>query len=271
MPAETQPTYTVLSCHFGDVFWIDHLARSLRKFGSDQIKGFVVVDQSREMQRELSQIPGVTDVISFPRDGDQIAQAGHDHAASLDRAIREFHFTTSHIILFDSDAFPTDPVWADNLMDVVLAEVPGSNGELSHPCFMVFPVVAVPEMHFSERFLDRHDNATRFRFDTGRMVAQQLRNAGFEVFMLEPSPGFRGLRGEFYLGGKIYHHGHSSHTHAPKDLRVFISPKTEALWKKKISRGDWELWPMDYVKLGYHYLVRRFFAKLRKVFRSREH
>lgn len=263
LPAKA-PTYTVISCHFGDLFWISHLARSLQDWGDLRIHDFVVVDQSRESSEVLSQLPGVSQVLSFDYDEEQISLGGHDHPGSLDKALATWHFTTSHVIIFDSDAFPIMDGWLDDLSDVVLAELPDSGGELSHPCFMVFPVEAIPKISFSEGFLDRHDHLTRFRFDTGRMVAKQLRSEGYTVVMSEAERGFNGFRGDLYLAGKVYHHGHASHTAAPMHLRIFTSAKTEELWRKKIARRQWGLSPLDYLMLGYHYLSRRIASKLRK-------
>lgn len=260
-------TYTVVSCHFGDLFWITHLADSLQKFGDDRINDFVIVDQSREKQPELSVIPGVTKVLAFDPDEDQIAIGGHDHPASLDRVLRYWQFRSSHVIIFDSDAFPISPRWLADLPDVILAEAPGTSGELSHPCFMVFPVEAIQRVSFSEGFLDRHDKETRLRFDTGRMVARQLRESGYEVVMSPAIAGYQGLRGHMYAQGTVYHHGHASHTAAPQHLQVFTSTKTEELWKRKIARGEWTLLPRDYFRLGYHYLARRISSKLRKMIR----
>ena len=267
LQSKSSPTYTIVSCHFGDLFWITHLAESLQEFGDDRINDFVIVDQSREKQVELSAISGVTKVLTFDPDEEQIAIGGHDHPASLDRALRTWQFTSSHVIIFDSDAFPISPGWIDRLPNVILAEVPGTSGDLSHPCFMVFPVEAIPQVSFSEGFLDRHDNDTRLRFDTGRMVAHQLREHGYQVVMSPSVAGYRGLRGDMYAGGTVYHHGHASHTAAPQHLRIFTSTKTEELWKRKIARGEWSLLPQDYLRLGYHYLARRLSSQFRKMIR----
>lgn len=269
MPTTEAPTYTVVSCHFGDLFWITHLAESIQEFGDDRIIDFVIVDQSREKQEELSDLPGVTAVLAFDPNEDQIALGGHDHPSSLDCALGTWKFTSSHVMILDSDAFPVGPGWLDHLPDVILAEVPGSSGELSHPCFMVFPVQAISKVSFSEGFLTRLDNVTRVMFDTGRRVAHQLREHGYEVVMSPSSPAYKGLRGDYYAEGTIYHHGHASHTSAPQHLQIFTSPKSEELWKQKIARGEWTLFPQDYIRLGYHYLARRLSSQIQKAFRSR--
>ncbi len=261
-----QRTYTVVTSHFGDQFWIEHLLTKLVAFGDERIREILVIDQSRESGVFLSALPGVTHVLEFERDSEQIASGGHDHPASLDKLFSSYPFTTSHVIVFDSDAFPTARDWLNHVTDVTLAEVPGSNQELSHPAFMVLPTTALSLISFSENFLDRVDSFTRFRFDTGRLVALQLRNAGYDVFVTPSEPGFSGFRGDFYLGRRVYHHGHGSHQAGPEKLQLFISESSERLWRKKISKGDMSLHARDYVFLGAFLLRRRIRNLLAKVF-----
>jgi len=262
------PTYTVLSCHFGDPFWISHLLTTLEGFADPRIQSVVVVDQSRSSQGLLTGLPGVIDVLEFPADDSQMDIGGHDHPASLDRALTTYPFATSHVILLDSDAFPVSPEWLDHVSDITLAQVPGSEGELTHPCFMVFPVGAIKDMNFSEGFMDRLDHDTRVAFDTGRMIGRQLREAGHTVATTPATPGFGGFRGDYYLDGQVYHHGHASHTAVRKDLQVFVSAETEEIWKKKIARGDMTLSLRDYGRLGLAYLTRRVANKVEKFRRA---
>lgn len=263
-------SYTVVTCHFGDLFWVSNLAQKLAGFDDPRVVEIVVVDQSRESRDYLSGLPGVTAVLEFPADEAQIALGGHDHPASLNRALAGYAFTTSHIIVFDSDAFPLAPDWVDFLDDVTLAELPGSGGELSHPSFMCFPVAAIPVVDFSEGFLKRVDESSRLRFDTGRMVAQQLRNKGYEVTVSLSRPAFSGFRGDLYLEGRVYHHGHASHTSAPAHLRLFMSQRSENLWKRKVRKNQMSLKLLDYVLLGAFYLQRRVTNKISKFLASTE-
>ena len=229
-----------------------------------------MVDQSRESEDFLSHLGGVTAVLEFPPDLEQIALGGHDHPASLDRALKAYNFTTSHVVIFDSDAFPVEKSWLDYLDDVTLAELPGSDGELSHPSFMSFPVRALPFVDFSEGFLSRFDDMSRRTFDTGRMVAKQLRDAGFQVTVTRAAPAFSGFRGDFYVQGLVYHHGHASHTSAASHLRLFLSQNSEDLWKRKITRKQWNLNLLDFVFLGFFYLQRRVNNKIRAYFSSKK-
>lgn len=255
MPQEN--SYTVVTCHFGDLFWVSNLVQKLAGFDDPRVVEIVVVDQSRESRGYLSGLPGVTAVLEFPADQPQIALGGHDHPASLNRALAGYAFTTSHVVIFDSDAFPLTPDWVDFLDDVILAELPGSGGELSHPSFMCFPVTAIPFIDFSEGFLQRVDESSRLRFDTGRMVAQQLRDRGYDVTVSPSKPAFSGFRGDLYLEGRVYHHGHASHTSAPAHLRIFMSQRSENLWKRKVAKNQMSLSFLDYVLLGSFYLQRR--------------
>ncbi len=257
-----EPSYTLISCHFGDRFWIQNLVEKIHVHADPRIQEIVLIDQSRDSDSFLAALPGVSQVVSFKPDSAQIEAAGHDHPASLDRLLNSHIFRTSHIALFDSDAFPVSASWLDNVSDIVLAEVPGSNLELSHPAFMIFPVSAIPKITFSYGFLEMVDSTTRFRFDTGRMVAPLLRNAGYEVVMSPAISAFAGFRGHYYLDGQVYHHGHGSFLSGPQNLKLFISPHSERLWKRKISRGDMVLRPADFLFLGFTFFLRRLLNKI---------
>ncbi len=240
----------------------------LNESADTRIAEIVVVDQSRDSMEYLRALPGVSTVLEFLPDEKQIALGGHDHPASLNRALSGYRFTTSHVVIFDSDAFPLSADWIDYLGDVTLAELPGSDGELSHPSFMCFPVSAIPHVDFSAGFLQRVDEDTRFRFDTGRMVAHQLRSVGFEVEVTPASPAFSGFRGDLYLEGRIYHHGHASHTAAPAHLSLFLSKNSESLWKRKIARKKMSLNPLDFGLLGFFHLQRRVKNQILRIFRK---
>jgi len=257
-------TYSIITCHFGDRFWVANLVSRLTTFGDSRIHDIIVVDQSRDSRDFLEGLPGVSAVVEFPIDQAQVDIGGHDHPAALNRLIASYSFTTSHVVVFDSDAFPTARDWLDFVDDVTLAEAPGSNGGLSHPAFMVLPVESLRHLDFAEGFLDRVDDVSRRDFDTGRQILRQMKSAGYEASVSPAVPGFSGFRGDLYLDGRVYHHGHASHTLAPAHLQVFMSQKNEDRWKRKISRSDMTLSPVDYLVLGFSFLRRRLVALVRK-------
>jgi hypothetical protein len=243
---------------------VANLVSRLTTFGDSRIHDIIVVDQSRDSRDFLEGLPGVSAVVEFPIDQAQVDIGGHDHPAALNRLIASYSFTTSHVVVFDSDAFPTARDWLDFVDDVTLAEAPGSNGGLSHPAFMVLPVESLRHLDFAEGFLDRVDDVSRRDFDTGRQILRQMKSAGYEASVSPAVPGFSGFRGDLYLDGRVYHHGHASHTLAPAHLQVFMSQKNEDRWKRKISRSDMTLSPVDYLVLGFSFLRRRLVALVRK-------
>jgi len=255
------PTYTVLTCHYGSLFWIEHLLERLRTLPDDRIVSVVVVDQSRSMADQLRALPGITEVLEFEPDPDQIAVEGHDHPASLDRALQSYPFQTSHVIVMDSDAFPVSADWLDRLDDVSLALVPGSASQ-THPCLMVFPVASIPRVSFSEDYLERA--IRRGAPDTGRRVGKQLEAAGMAVTLLPAAPAFNGYRGSFYLDGSYYHHGHGSFfggDHA--QYRGFVSQASEELYRRRILKNRYTLSPLDIAGLFVRYVWRRAMNRLR--------
>lgn len=256
-----EPTYTVVSCHYGDLFWISHMLHQVVALSGGRVLDAVIVDQSRSSQKELAALPLVSEVRTYEPDAAQIAVEGHDHPAALDRVIQDTDFTTSHIIVMDSDAFPITTGWLDHMDNIALALVPGSQTQ-THPCLMVFPVRLKHLVNFSEGYLDRAKR--KGAPDTGRRVGAQLGAAGEPVVLLEHQAAFNGYRGSFYLGGSYYHHGHGSFMagdHA--QYKGFVSQASEKLYRDRVLRGRFTLGPLDIAGLFIRYVWRRGANKVR--------
>jgi hypothetical protein len=263
LSTQSEPTYTLVSCHYGDTFWVKHMLAEVTRLSQGRVTSAVIVDQSRSSEKELSGLPLVSQVLTFEPDKAQIAVEGHDHPAALDRAIHAIDFQTSHIIVMDTDAFPVRDDWLDRVQDISLALVPGSKKH-THPCLMVFPVRVKKSVNFSEDFLER---ATRKGApDTGRRVGAQLLAAGETVTLLEHEPAFNGYRGSFYLDGAFYHHGHGSFVGGDHDqYKGFVSKASEELYRKRILQGRFTLSPVDLGALFIRYVWRRFTNRIRLV------
>ena len=227
------------------------------------VKGAVIVDQSRNSADALRALPLVTEVLTFEPDLDQVAVEGHDHPAALDRALKHGTFSTSHIIVMDSDAFPLRQDWIKKLDDISLALVPGK-AKLTHPCLMVFPVRVKDYVDFSEGYLERRDSKSGP--DTGRRVGKQLRERGEKVRLLPHTPAFNGYRGSFYLDGSYYHHGHGSFVsgdHA--QYKGFVSLASEKLYRKRVLQHRFTLSPVDILGLFLRFVWRRSSNHLRNI------
>lgn len=254
-------TYTVVSCHYGDLFWIRHMLNQIAKHSDGRVKEIVLVDQSRHMKAELEALPGVSRVLEFEPDSAQMAVEGHDHPASLDRAVSTIPFTTTHVIVMDSDAFPVQDGWLDRLEDISLALVPGSSSS-THPCLMAFPVRLASAVNFSEGFLERAQR--KGAPDTGRRVGAQLQATGEKVTLLTAEPAFNGYRGSFYLDGAFYHHGHGSFLGGDHDqYKGFVSEASEKLYRKRVTHGRFSLSPLDMAGLFLRYVWRRTINRIR--------
>ena len=79
----TKPTYTVVSCHYGDLFWIEHMLNQVHKHSAGQVREAVIVDQSRNSAEALAELPLVSHVLTFEPNAAQIAVEGHDHPSAL--------------------------------------------------------------------------------------------------------------------------------------------------------------------------------------------
>ena len=266
MSSLTNPTYTVVSCHYGDLFWIEHMLNQVHKHSAGHVREAVIVDQSRNSAEALAELPLVSQVLMFEPHAAQIAVEGHDHPSALDRAVQETEFTTSHIIVMDSDAFPISDDWIERFDDISLALTPGSKGS-THPCLMVFPTRLKAKVNFSEGYLER---ATRKGApDTGRRVGAQLTATGEPVTLLEHTAAFNGYRGSFYLDGAYYHHGHGSFMAGDHDqYKGFVSQASEKLYRRRVLHHRFSLTPLDIAGLFIRYVWRRLINRVRFVLRG---
>ena len=238
-------TYTLITCHFGDPFWISHMLAHVQKFSDSRIARILVVDQSRVSSRMLSRLPGVSEVLTFAADSDQRAAHGHDHAHALNRAVRSIDESTTHVLIMDSDCFPVRSDWLDHLRPTTLARDPRAP-ELSHPCLMSFPAMFVPQIDFAE-------GLSECIFDTGRAIARQLRQAGDLVWMAKPESAIAGLRGHRYLQGSVYHHGSASFLHSDDPrVRGQVRPVREQVFQQAIAEGRFHLTGRDLARIGRH-------------------
>jgi hypothetical protein len=261
LPESGERTYTVVSCHYGDLFWIEHMLTQVQSLSGGAVKGAVIVDQSRQSERELRQLPLVTEVLTFEPDTAQIAVEGHDHPAALDRGLEQGTFSTTHIIVMDSDAFPISSEWVGKLDDISLALVPGK-ANLTHPCLMVFPTRVKNTISFSEGYLERANRKSAP--DTGRRVGKQLLAAGEKVTLLPHTAAFNGYRGSFYLDGTYYHHGHGSFMAGDHDqYKGFVSQASEKLYRKRVLQHRFSLTALDFAGLFVRYIWRRLFNRVR--------
>jgi len=236
------PTFTVVTCHAGDPFWLEQLtARIDRTTDADLVPEIVVVDQDRspEVTAALGRLPRVGRVLTFDEHAGQHRRLGHDHPNALNRAVRE-PFETSHVVVMDSDALPIEPDWMARVLarlqdhDAVIARDPVKRG-LTHPCFVVFPVAVGPDLDFAE-------GVEEVNLDTGRLVGLQLVHGGLRVDLSRAKPGFSGWHGDLYLDGAVYHHGHGSFLssrHQPHHRMV--DERQERFFRHKIEADVFEL------------------------------
>jgi hypothetical protein len=239
--AAADRSYTVVTCHFGDPFWIEHALTALDRHSDGRVRQVVVVDQSRCSEAALARLPRVSQVLTFPVDQGLLDFLGHDHPAALNRALRSIDFSTSHVLVMDSDCFPIERSWLDRLDDATVAADPQKQG-LTHPCLMAFPCEYAGRVDFAEGLREVF-------IDTGRLVGLQLVRAGATVTFTPRRPAFRGFRGDFYLDGAVYHHGSASFISSPDDrLRRQVTAEFEEYYRRLVARGHYDLTPWQLVR-----------------------
>lgn len=225
--------YTLITCHFGDPFWVTNTLTRVDKLSDSRLADVVIVDQDRSSGGWLSSLPRVSRVVEFDADAGQVALLGHDHPASLNRALQVLDISTSHILILDSDCFPLHSRWLDDLTEVTVASDP-HYWSLTHPCLIAFPSQARAVVDFAEGIAETG-------IDTGRLVGLQLAKAGYPVNFTRPSPAFRGYRGHFYLDGGMYHHGSASFASSNDErLTRQVDAGRELIFRRHVERNEFD-------------------------------
>lgn len=244
-----------MTCHFGDLFWVSHMLRQVDRLSDERVAGVVVVDQNRRDHDALQALPRVTRVVEFEPAAGVLERTAHDHHVSLNRALRTIEFTTSHVLVLDSDCYPVDPRWLDRLDNITLA-ASGEYAGMTHPCLMAFPVSAIPFVDFAEGW-------SEFGVDTGRLVGLQLARAGEHVSLAQPSSrrAFANTRGHWFLGQSVYHHGGASWVSSRiAGLRRHVAPMLEERYRRRVAADRYSATPTIVLLL----VLRRVRMRLRR-------
>ena len=251
-------TFTVVSCHFGDPFWITRLASELKRLTPDELDVRLrVVDQDRGPTDSalVASLPGYPSVTQYPRARDEFELLGHDHPSSLNRALRE-SFSTSHVVVIDSDCSPSTSDWIAKVnavldgSDAIVAADHRLHGT-SHPCFMVLPSEVCHRLDFAEGLRE-------VGLDTGRLIGLQLTRLGLRVHFAHRTRAFGGFRGETYLDGRIYHHGHGSfRSSAHPQHQAIVAHDPDRFFRRKLIEGSLVLTRTEWLTLLLNALKRR--------------
>jgi len=221
---------TFITAHFRDFEWTQLLVESIcQNTPSESINEIIIVDQDRseKSRSRLQTLNSKVRVVQYPKSEAHFLITQHDHSAVLNAAIKEAK--GAHILVFDSDAHPIKSDYLKaiedmlQLYDAILAEDPRCPG-LTHPCFML-----LKQEHIKFNLEFDKDLFTN-KVDTGRLIGQQLRDAGEEVHICPAVPAFSGSYGTFYLGS-IYHHGHGSFKVHSSDIL-----KSQVTWEGDFFR-----------------------------------
>jgi hypothetical protein len=226
-------TYTVVTCAFGDPFWERVLIARLKVQDPARLVEIVLVDQNRHADPKTGLGERVR-VVSFEPDDEHLRMLGHDHGASLNKAL-QLGIRTSHIIILDTDCIPVDATFLDIIDSIdspILAADPLKSG-LTHPCFMVLPTGCLTYVDFSEGLLE-------LGVDTGRLVGLQLLKSGWNPVVMGATSAAWG-RGHLYLENTLYHHGSGSMgSSTDHRLKRQVSAWSENYFRKRILEGDWQ-------------------------------
>ncbi len=201
---------TVILAHFGDPFWATNVVNSMIK--NPIVQRIIVADQRANsiespnwqwnQPLQHAYFNGPVDILNV--EPHPVNHASLHHAKSINQMLQEFRFSTSHILLIDSDCLPTSPRALQALselitgeLDVVMAEDPKVPGQ-GHPCLLLMPVNAATKVDFTAGLPDS---------DTGRQLPALFTEMGFSVSLLPSQKMKSNRRGDLYLGGEFIHFG----------------------------------------------------------------
>lgn len=208
---------TFITAHFRDFEWTQLLVESIcQNTPLESINEIIIIDQDRseESRSRLQTLNSKVQVVQYPKSEPHFLITQHDHSAVLNAAIREAKGEL--ILIFDSDAHPISINYLEIIeeklqtYDTLLAEEPTCPG-LSHPCFMV-----LKQRHIGLNLAFDKDLFSK-QVDTGRLIGQQLEDAGEQVYLCSPKSAFSGDYGTIYLES-IYHHGNGSFKKNESDI-----------------------------------------------------
>jgi hypothetical protein len=239
------------------------MLQQVDRCSDERLQSVVVVDQNRRDRAALERLPRVTQVLEFEASADVLDHKVHDHHESLNRALRTVDFTTSHVIVLDSDCFPVNPSWLDRLDNITLA-ASGDYAGMTHPCLMAFPVSVIPVVDFTDGF-------SEFGVDTGRLVGVQLVHAGEKVSLAQPDRrrAFAGTRGHWFLDRLVYHHGGASWvSSAIPGLRRRVAPMLEERYRRRVAAGVYTVTPAILLLLGLQRLKMRLRRQAGSMYRA---
>jgi hypothetical protein len=247
-----------ISAHFYDFDWIEMLISKINLFTPvNLIEEILVINQDRTLSsyNKLHQLDPKIKVLEYPKSDTHFNLMGHDHAAVLNKAVIEAK--GQYICIFDSDAHPINELWLNKCeiiltkFDAILALDPLKIIS-THPCFMLIKRDHIdPSIKFDEGLFDN-------KIDTGRLVGQQLINAGRQVFFASANRAFNNYWGFIYLNS-IYHHKSASYLGADERLTSQIDWKN-AYFKNLIKKRQ------KYEFTTYDFLIYKLINRFYKIF-----
>ena len=190
--------FTIISCHFGDPWWIKHTIIENNLLLYPEIRKIYVVDNSGNLNVPSITDLGIAEVKTFITD----FKASKMHSAALNFS-RNFSINTSHVIILDSDLVSLDTNLLPSILDLLAefdAIVAMSEGSkcLTHPCFLVLSTDDFINLDFTAGQFE-------FGFDTGRLIGYQLISRGRKVKKLYASKSDFFNIGYFYRELSIFH------------------------------------------------------------------
>lgn len=212
-----------ITAHFHDFDWIECWINRIKQFTEyNHIKEFLIINQDRidESRYRLVRLDKKVRVLEFPANQKYIDKQGHDHAYVLNLAVQEA--IGQFVCIMDSDCHPTSSEWLlkcethllehDAIAAVDYYQYKNNSRLLTHPCFLVLDrnTINFP-LFFDEGLFERN-------VDTGRLIGEQIEQAGRSVYYIHPKKAFNSQWGFIYLDS-IYHHERGSYSGGDERLR----------------------------------------------------
>lgn len=229
---ETVKALTVVTCHYGDVYWVNQLLNYFQINCYEFIDTIYVIDNSGNFE-----VPNLNIGIDVKRiEFLKLPPGSPQHANSLQAFLNSFQIETPKLLIVDSDVVFLNNDWIDKFMwdsehEAHLAIQEGSR-YLTHPCFNLISSQRI-------KFIDYTEGMSEFGFDTGRLIGLQLARNRVSVKKIYPQRYYSNSFGYSYSNESFVHATSGSVRLMPSRRKFFVEFKIYFL--KWLTRGRHKL------------------------------
>lgn len=214
--------FCVITCHFGDRFWIENLLFYLKR--NNMISEIHIGHIFSDFELQTGITTGIDDldtetikvhklVVDEKEDHPSLR-----HAKMLNSILAEVNNTVAdRVLILDSDMIPLSQNWLIKVDEVLnthdaLIAISDKYSHNTHPCLVAFrnSLLSTLTIEAFAHFVLIDGKEGEFRIETASHLAHKLLSQGVNVALTRPFTKFGGKWFHCYLSGAITHIGNQS-------------------------------------------------------------